>query len=379
MIKKRKVTHLLVTANDITRQVKLERELKDSERRVQDQMTMMVHILQADPIALQDYLDSAGTGLETINDILRTSNPRAGLTSADMDAIMRQTHQLKGDAAALQLESLAQSLHTLETLLQGLRNQSERKGEDLLPVAVRVKSLFGEITSVQDVISRISQIRGGPVSVEPPKPARNTGVEIKAFARQWSNYAQQLAGRQDKQVALSYQGMDLDELAAPVRETLNSMVNQFIRNALVHGVETPAERQQRGKPETAHISVYIADQGDGMVELSFRDDGRGINPEHIREAAIRSGRLNAEVAKDYTARQLTLLIFEPGFSTKTTVDEDAGRGVGLDAVKELSTRLGGRIRLGSTVGEYCHFRVQLPIHADAYENRSKTSLTKEVA
>ena len=60
------------------------------------------------------------------------------------------------------------------------------------------------------------------------------------------------------------------------------------------------------------------------------------------------------------ARGLTMLIFEPGLSTRAQADTDAGRGIGLDAVREIVGRQGGRMRIGSTPGEYCHFRVQLP-------------------
>lgn len=379
VVKGNKITHLLVTANDISRQVRLERELKESERRVQDQMSMMVHILQADPRPLQDFLSGSTTGLNEINEVLRTSNPKAGISNPELDKILRRTHQLKGDAAALQLEAVTQSLHTLETLLQNLHAQTERKSEDLLPVAVRIKMLFGEIAAIQEVMERIGQIRGGVVSVEPPKPPRETGQEVHPFARQWQSFAQQLALRQQKKVELSYLGLDLDELSPSLRETFNSMVNQFIRNALVHGLENPAERKQRGKSEAGHISVYIADQGDGILELSFRDDGRGINTENIRAAAIRSGRYTPEAAKALSNRELTLLIFEPGLSTQQKVDEDAGRGIGMDAVKDLIARLGGRIRLGSTPGEYCHFRVQLPLKTETKTPSHKTEPAKEIA
>ena len=203
------------------------------------------------------------------------------------------------------------------------------------------------------------------MSVEPPRPERDAGPAVEqALVRQWTGFAQQLARKHEKQVQLSYQGLELESLSPQLHEALNSMVNQFIRNALVHGVENPAERKQRGKSEAAHLSVYVSDQGDGMLELSFRDDGRGINPETIREAVVRSGRFTAEDAKALSPRHLTLMIFEPGLSTQKTVDEDAGRGVGLDAVKEMIARMGGRIRIGSTRGEYCHFRIQLPLKAE---------------
>ncbi len=364
VLKPGKVTHLLVTANDISRQVKLERELKESERRVQDQMGMMVHILQADPRLLQDFLNSVTSGLNQINDDLRTSNTTTGISTPQIDSMLRSAHQLKGDAAAMQLEAVTQSLHAFETLLQNLREQKQRKGEDLLPVTVRVKALYGEVAAIQEVIARISQVRG-IVSVEPPRPERDVGPAVQqALVRQWTGFAQQLAQKHEKQVQLSYQGLDLEILPPQLHEALNSTVNQLIRNALVHGVENPAERKQRGKSEAAHLSVYVSDQGDGMLELSFRDDGRGINPEAIREAVVRSGRFMAEDAKALSPRQLTLMIFEPGLSTQKTVDEDAGRGVGLDAVKEMIARMGGRIRIGSTRGEYCHFRIQLPLKAE---------------
>ena len=380
VMKSGKVTHLLVTANDISRQVRLERELRESERRVQDQMGMMVHILQADPHLLQDFLGNATEVLNRINEDLRASNATTGIANAQLDAMLRDAHQLKGDASAMQLEAVAQSLHAFESLVQNLRGQTKRKGEDLLPVTVKVKELYGEIRAIQDVIARISQVRG-IVSVEPPRPAatsRNSEqIARQAFVRQWTGFAQQLAARHTKKVDLVYQGIDLETLAPPLRDGLNSIVNQFIRNALVHGVESPAERKLRGKSEAAHLSLYISDQGDGTIELSFRDDGRGIDPEHIREAVVRAGRYTAEEASALTPRQLTLKIFEPGFSTHPSADEDAGRGIGLDTVREQITRLGGRIRIGTTRGEYCHFRVQLPVTRKPDAKPGDTTTTTE--
>jgi len=103
--------------------------------------------------------------------------------------------------------------------------------------------------------------------------------------------------------------------------------------------------------------------------LSFRDDGAGVDLEKIRAAAIRSGRLTVETAGSADARQLTMMIFEPGFSTAELPGEDAGRGIGLDAVKDMIGRQGGRIRIGTTRGEYCHFRVQLPLAKVARDNK----------
>jgi len=359
-----KVTHLLVTANDISRQVRLERELKESERRVQDQMAMMVHVLQAEPQSLQAFLAGASGGLNRINEVLRSGHPTNGVGADGIDAMLRIVHRLKGDAAALQLDTPTETLHGLETMLQELRGLDRRKGEDLLPVTVRIKELFSAIHSIQDVITRINQIRC-VVSVEPPRPVPDGGMAAQQpLVQQWSGFVQQLAERLHKKVELIYQGVDLATLAPLLRETVNSVVNQFVRNALAHGIESPAERRQRGKPETARLSVYVSDQRDGFLELSFRDDGAGIDLDKVKQAAVASGRVTAEMAAVLDARRLTMMIFEPGFSTRDRADMDAGRGVGLDAVREIVSRHGGRIRVGSTRGEYCHFRVQLPLRKE---------------
>ncbi|MDB5816297.1 MAG: hypothetical protein JWN23_3414 [Rhodocyclales bacterium] len=355
-----KVTHLLVTATDITRRVRLERELKESERKVQDQMGMMVHILQADPSLLQEFLRNAIKGLDQINEELRTGTATAGMSAKRIDMLFRISHRLKGDANALKLEAIAQSLHAFENLLDGLRANPSLRNEDFLPVTVRVKGLYAEIHAIQDALTRVAQVRG-VVTVEPPKPAQDPAIAALPFVHQWRNFAQEIAQRHKKAAELSYQGLDLATLALPLREAINSIVNQFIRNAMTHGVESPVERKQRGKPEAGRISVYVSDAGDGYLELSFRDDGAGIDPEKIREAAVRTGRLDATAAGLADMRKLISMIFEPGVSTRETVDEDAGRGVGLDTVKDMVARMGGRVRIGTTVGEYCHFRVQLPL------------------
>ncbi|MFT3734967.1 MAG: ATP-binding protein [Rhodocyclaceae bacterium] len=365
-----KVTHLLVTANDITRRVRLERELKESERKVQDQMGMMVHLLQADPRMLQDFLRGAVLGLDEINTALKNASGE-GFTRA-IEQIFRIAHRMKGDANALKLDALGDALHAFETVLSELQQRKSASNEDLLPVTVRVKSLYVQLHAIQDTLARIVQVRG-VVQVEPPKPAHDPEIANLPFVRQWKSFVQQVAERNGKHAELSYQGMDLDTLDAPLRDALNSIVNQFIRNAVTHGVEKPNERRLRGKPESGRLSVYVSDQGDGMVELSFRDDGAGINHENLRAVAVRSGRMTAEVAAVAEPRALVSLIFEPGVSTRETADEDAGRGVGLDSVKVMIARMGGRVRIGTTAGEYCHFRVQLPLHTV-----QQTALAEEI-
>ncbi len=375
VVDKGKITHLLVTASDITRRVKLERELISSERQVQDQMAMMVYILQADAGQMRDFLESSVAGLNRINEALK-SGSSSGVATADIDQFFRIAHRIKGDAAALNLQAIATSLHSFEDLLQGLRNKPHLQNEDLLPVIVRVRSIYAELHAIQEAMARIAQVRG-VVNVEPAKPAHDPVRQNSAFVAQWRNLTHQIANRKGKKVDLTYHGVDLEKITKVMRETIDTIVTQFIRNAVTHGLETPQERTHQGKEEQGAIAVYLSEAGDGALELSFRDDGAGINVEKLRDAAVRVGALNAEKARVADVRQLTELIFKPGFSTHESVDEDAGRGVGLDVVRDLVARLRGRIHIGTAPGKYCHFRVQLPSHLFASSNLATLALQAE--
>ena len=353
-----KVTHLLVTANDITRRVRLERELHASEERAKGQMGLLVEILQADPVAMGELLHSAHDGLQHINSQLREQGGTQEVAKETVNSIYRIAHRIKGDSAALGLTSLSNSVHALEEVLSGLRERPKLSGEDFLPVTVRIKGLFEEIDAMNGALAQVDQIRG-VVSVEPPRPQHDPGVAALPFVKRWNDYARDIATRAKRKVEVSYHGIDAETLPANVRDGINSIINQFIRNAVAHGIEDPDQRKQRGKPEAGRISIYISTNDDGGIELSFRDDGRGISPADVREAALRSGRISADEAKTMESRRVVALIFEPGMSTRERADEDAGRGAGLDAVKDMVVKLGGRISIGTTPGEYCHFRIRL--------------------
>jgi two-component system, chemotaxis family, sensor kinase CheA len=354
-----KVTHLLVTAADISKRIRLEKELVETEQRAESQMAMMVQILQVEPASLQQYLTQAAKGLEAINEQLRERGPVAAGLLAKIDAIYRITHRLKGDGAAVGLGKFAEGFHGVESVLDVLKQKNKLVGEDFLPVATRIKQLYSDLEAVQGVVTHISQVRG-VVTVEPSKPAPGQAPAEFSFVDRWRSFANEIAVRQGKQVEVTYRGIDLNMLPAKLAETVMSVVNQFLRNAVAHGIETKQDRQTKGKPEFGRIAVYATQRPDEGIDLSFRDDGAGISVDNVKAAAVRRGRITQLQADTMDARAAIALIFEPGFSTKDTADTDAGRGAGLDAVKEMVAVAGGHIRIGSTAGEYCHFRVSFP-------------------
>ena len=168
-----------------------------------------------------------------------------------------------------------------------------------------------------------------------------------------------LARQLDKEVTLEVQGRDL-ELDRSVLEAFADPLTHLFRNALDHGLESPNERQAAGKTRAGHLKLSARQQGAEII-LSLEDDGRGIDPEVIKEKAIARGLLTADRGAALNRRALLDFIFNSGFSTKDEVTSLSGRGVGLDVVRTNLESLGGIVEVQSTVGKGSVFVARLPL------------------
>jgi two-component system chemotaxis sensor kinase CheA len=143
-----------------------------------------------------------------------------------------------------------------------------------------------------------------------------------------------------KQVAFETRGGEV-RLDAQVLDALQAPLVQLVRNAVAHGIETPAERERAGKPATGRVSVE-AEQSGHQVMLRCRDDGRGVNLEAVRAAIQRRG-ASPQAARELGTGDLVAALLHGGISTSEAVTEHAGRGVGLDVVRDAVQRLGGSV------------------------------------
>ena len=166
-----------------------------------------------------------------------------------------------------------------------------------------------------------------------------------------------LAKQQSKEVNLAIEG---GETTADKRilEEMKDPLMHILRNAIDHGIETPSERRQMGKPSAATIRLR-GYQTASSIGIEIIDDGLGLNIESIKRTALRRGICSEAKLAAMTTDQIQSLIFAPGFSTRTAVTELSGRGVGLDVVRANAERLKGTIQVESTPGAGCTFRLQL--------------------
>ncbi len=145
-----------------------------------------------------------------------------------------------------------------------------------------------------------------------------------------------------------------------VSEQMYDPLIHLIRNALDHGLESPAERRQAGKPETGSLRLAAERRGE-MVILRVSDDGRGIEAARLRRVAVERALLTAAEAEALTDEQAIRLIFTPGFSTTSAITDLSGRGVGMDVVLQNVRRLRGSIDIETTPGGGTTFVMELPL------------------
>jgi two-component system chemotaxis sensor kinase CheA len=165
------------------------------------------------------------------------------------------------------------------------------------------------------------------------------------------------AAQLGKQVNLVIEGEET-ELDRTLLESLGDPLTHLVRNAIDHGIEPPAERRARGKPEigTLTLSAY---QAEGRIYIEVRDDGRGIDTEQVRQKAIQLGWLRE--GDQPSPETLYEFLFRPGFSTAQQVSDLSGRGVGMDVVKRNVESLGGAISIQSEPGKGARFILKVPL------------------
>ena len=168
-----------------------------------------------------------------------------------------------------------------------------------------------------------------------------------------------LSNELGKQVMVDFEGSEV-ELDREMIEMVRDPLTHIIRNAIDHGIETPAERLKNDKREIGLLK-FAARQSGNQISLVITDDGHGINLEKVCAKAISNGLYSRSEIDKMSDKQRQNLIFEPGLSTADAVSSVSGRGVGMDVVRSNIERVGGSIEVSSKPGEGTSFHLQLPL------------------
>ena len=148
-----------------------------------------------------------------------------------------------------------------------------------------------------------------------------------------------------------------DDLEPQVRDLVREIAVQLARNAVAHGIESPATRAASAKEAKGRVDVQLL-RNETDWTLSVRDDGRGLSAATVRARLIELGWYTATQLESFDDKQVIAHIFKPGFSTAESLSVHAGRGIGLDVVQANVQRLGARMMLSSTPGQFTEFRIR---------------------
>ena len=184
-------------------------------------------------------------------------------------------------------------------------------------------------------------------------------VPVEQLFRRFPRIVRDLAKRCNKnaQLVISGQKTDLDK---SLLDAIAEPLTHIVRNAVSHGLESPAERERAGKPASGKISLDAYHQGNQLI-VEVNDDGRGIDTAKLKARALKGNLLSREAAARMTHQEILDLMFRPGFSTADEVTDISGRGVGLDVVRSVLQRLKGSVEVETQPGQGTTFRLKLPL------------------
>lgn len=219
-----------------------------------------------------------------------------------------------------------------------LENEGTKFSRDLSDVTKQIDLMTNEL---QLVVMKTRMVKIGKVFNKFPRLVRDLSRDAK------------------KQIDIVIKGEET-ELDKTLIEEINDPLVHLVRNSVDHGIETPELRIEKGKNPTGTLVLSAEHEGNNII-ISIEDDGKGIDPEVIRNKAVQKGLISAERAKELSKQDILNLIFLPGFSTAEVVTNISGRGVGMDVVKTNVTKLRGIINIESTVGVGTKMIIKLPL------------------
>lgn len=364
---------------DVTERVLLQRELEQLRTDQDSQAALLLQLLRAGPLQLHSFLNNVDVGVRRSNALLRSPGTGAAELTQKLEGVFREMHALKGEAAALGLQSFVQRTHQVEDLLDALRGRPELGGDDFVPAVVRLDELLDHMQLVASMQDQLAHARAVPAQVTDLPPERHGDTAVLApreaplpapppapaaapdLGSALQRLATEMTATGERAVRIVCEGLERvpPQYQAPVRD----LTIQLVRNAIVHGIEPSATRAAAGKPPTGTVRVRFNDAHEHEYSLLVEDDGQGLSPDRIRERALERGLLDAEQAAALDRSGAYRLIFRSGFSTAQEVTEHAGRGVGLDVVHATVRACGGRIGLATASGQYTRFKAVLPRRA----------------
>ncbi len=254
------------------------------------------------------------------------------------------------------LSGIRVSVGTLDELMN-LSGELSITKNSFTAVSKQIHTMISQKTgmALDEAIQQLSQLVSGIQNLV----LEMRMVPISPVFERCRRVVRDLSTELQKDIEITIQGADTT-LDRKIVDHLSDPLNHMVRNAIDHGIETPAERMALGKPAQGKIAIHAEREG-GRIVITLSDDGRGINFEDVRKKSMQLGLLTRENAGLLSEKELLPFIFHPGLSTARNVTNISGRGVGMDIVRKRIEEIKGTIDISSNLGAGCTFRISLPL------------------
>ncbi|HEY1726180.1 MAG TPA: Hpt domain-containing protein [Steroidobacteraceae bacterium] len=329
-----------------------------------------------EPVVAADRIDMARVSAELLDQLLNNAGEvsisrarleqQLGSIEFNLGELSRTVTRLKEQLRKLEMETEAQILHRHEgdaghrqdfdpleldrySSIQQFSRALAESASDVASIQGLLENLMAEAQNLLQQQSRtVTELQNGLM--------RTRMVSLQRHVQRLARIVRQAASDTGKRAELVVEGAS-GELDRQVLERMLPPFEHMLRNAVVHGIESPAERLAAGKDETGHIHLSLQREGSEVI-VQVRDDGSGMNLAAIRAKGVELGLIRPDQAlSDDDVMQLVL---EPGFSTASSVTQQAGRGVGMDVVAVEVKKLGGALHMETEPGRGTHFTIRLP-------------------
>lgn len=309
--------------------------------------------MKVDPLTLKYLLESMSEGVREIFLVL-SGAPE----SASLRELARVAHKLKGEATVVGFSRLTQTIVRLEDCIQSFQHVQPLKKIHIQILAKQLKPVVSECERIRK--TALAALAGANRSSEKTNPARDIASTLNILTENVGKSC-------GKSVSLKLGCFQVQGLPVKLQKKLQDIAVQLVRNSIAHGIESATERYARGKNKQGLITVSIKEKA-GVVTLDVSDDGKGIELEEIRRRLVVGYSRPVKEIAAMSDQTLLDALFLPGFSTLQNVQADAGRGVGLDLVRNAVVRLGGDVAIQYQKNVYCQFTVKIPIQGRALNN-----------
>jgi len=342
---------LLVTVYDITARVELQQRLAEEESRRQEEMQSVFELIQCDPDVFSDFSEDMDHEFGTIEKTLKNEEMS---THDTLVKVYQSVHAIKSNAVILGLNIFGNKLHALETRIKKLREMKEAVPfAEMLNLTMEIEKISQERERFKEIIEKLQSYGGGGGE---GGEKQNVKVLVESLAKCASKASEDMG----KQIKFIANEVDSEAVQMGPRRIIKEILMQLIRNSAVHGVEEPDVRKEKGKNETGIVKLSITMTSDKKnIHVKLSDDGKGLDYEKIAKKAIESKMIKKAEADNKDL--LMKVIFSPGFSTAETEGVHAGRGIGLNLVRDRVKEIQGTIKLRSETDKGIVFFISIPV------------------